>query len=402
MAISTSQVVTPNPAANELLKRDVADKIRNLTPSNAALMALVARGEMNNGELRKSQKGLITKRVAKAMRVEGFYYDPIDTTVTVVSASSLAVTLSAADYSKILLKSVWRNTRNNTIGVCDARDAANVIDFITVGGTTFSVQAGDTLEHLGNAYEEGSESPYIISKDDDNYYNLCQTFRFPVKIAAEASVNPQLAGGNFWERIKKNNLVYGMRLIENAMLWGERAASNNKTSLTQLGVSVSTMRGMWNWAGASFDAGGSFTPSKFRKDLALALDESLDINKPLIMFCGTNTRAIMLEWVNDKLMYSKESDLGSKYGIDAKKFVTAKNEIEVVVHDSFNRSGNDDKALIFSPEDWEYCYLEGMDLRPNKDIQDPSALAYEDEITGTLSMLPADGGFGTMKVTNIG
>ena len=402
MAISTSQVVTPNPSATELLKRDVADKIRNLTPANAALLALVAKGEMANGELRKSQKGMISKRMAKAMRVEGFYYDPISTTVTATAATDQALTFSADDYSKILLKSVWRNTRTGAIGIADARDAANVIDFITVGSTTFTANAADVLEHLGNAYEEGSESPYIISKTDDNFYNLCQTFRFPVKIAAEASVNPQLAGGNYWQRIKKNNMIYGMRLIENAMLWGERAASNNKTSLTQLGVDVSTMRGMWNWAGASFDAGGSLTPAKFQTDLALALDDSLDINKTLVMFCGTNTRAIMLQWLQDKLAYQTESDLKGKFGIDAKRFITAKNEIEVVVHDSFNRSGNTDKALIFAPEDWEYVYLEGMDLRPNTDIQSPSALAFEDEITGTLSIMPAEGGFGTMKVTNIG
>jgi hypothetical protein len=402
MAVSTSQIVTPNPALGDLLKRDVADKIRNHTPANAKLLALVAQGEMANGEFRKGGKGLITKRAAKAMRVEGFYHDPIAPTVTVVSVSSLALTFSADDYAIMPLRYVYRNTRNGTVGIVDARDASNVIDFITVGSTTFSAQAGDVLQCLGNAYEEGSENPSIMSKTDENFYNLCQTFRFAVKIAAEASVNPQLAGGDYFKRLKEYEMIRGYRLIENAMIWGERSASNNKTSLTQLGVDVSTMRGMWNWAGPTYDAGGSFTPSKFRTELALEIDDSVDANKTLIMFCGTQTRGTMLEWVNEKLCYSKESDLNKRFGIDAKRFITSKNEIEVVVHDSFNQAGNTDKALIFAPEDWEYIYLDGMDLRPNSNIQAPSALAFEDEITGTLSLLPADGGFNAMKVTNIG
>ena len=45
--------------------------------------------------------------------------------------------------------------------------------------------------------------------------------------------------------------------------------------------------------------------------------------------------------------------------------------------------------------------MDGQDLRPNNNIQANSRLGVQSEITGCLSLLPLDGGYSTLQVTNI-
>jgi hypothetical protein len=399
MTIETSARVTPNPSATELLQRDVSDKIRNLTPASAKLLTLVAQGKMEDGKMVKSAKGFISKRSTKSLRVEGFTYTPLPATRTVSSVNGLDLTMSSAE--TMTARQVWLNTNNNTTGIVDTV-SGSVVTFVTVGSTTFSASASDTLQYLGTAYEEGSSNPFVLGKTDDNYYNLCQTFRFAMEIANEAKPNPQLAGGNLHMRMRENNMIYALQSMESAIIWGNRSASGNKTTITTPSVSVATMQGLWNWAGATYDFAGNATPSKFRNNMAMAFDDSVSSDKDLIMLTSKQVNALMLEWPNDKLQVEQSNDsVLNKFGVKTTKYITAQNTIEVITHDSFNKGANTNKAIIFAPNDLQYVYLEGQDIRPNFDIQNPSSFTSKDEITGVISILPLDGGKGITKITNI-
>jgi hypothetical protein len=396
--ISTSNLSTEAYASTMLHERDVSDKVRNLSRGDMPLFQLVSQGKMQDGEMVKSNKGLITKRKTYEMRVEGYYHDPLPVTRTVATGNSATPVLASAD--GIRLKQIWKDTTTDAVGVVDAI-SGTTITFESIGGTSFAPATGATLEFLGNTFEEGSSDPYIIAKTDDNYYNDLFRFRFPVGISLESMKSKRVAGGDYYARQKRNNAIWAMQGLEAALMWSERAASGRTTTLTNIAKAVYTCRGMWNWAQTSFNAGGSMSPSKFRKDLMLALHDSISSSKKLSMFCSDDFHARASEWINEAAHINVQPGELEKWGVRSTKFVTTKNMIELVPHPSFSRPGNTNKGLITCLEDWEYVHLDGEDIRINENIQDNDEMAKKDELTGVISILPKDGGYSTMAVTNL-
>lgn len=395
--VYTSPQTTPAVATTGTLKRTVSDKIRNLFPGSSTMLALVVNGPTEGLEV-KQKTGLIGKKKTDTPKFESFTYSPLAITFTVTAANSATeYVVSAA--TGLRLKYTLVNPRNNTVCRVSAI-STNTLTITSIGGTTFSAVADDVLLCMAPAYEEGSSSPYIIQKDEDNLYNYVQIVRFPVAISASAKGNPHY-GGDIWTRIKQRNLIEGNRKVENTLLFSERAGSGDTTSDSTLGDAARTTRGLRNWKQGQFDASGLMTPEKFSKDLVVSgMHESVSSQDTLIMFCGKEIFGRMQGWVNeDRMVMQQDSEL-KKFGVKCYNFVTSGPEVKVIVHDAYDRGANAKKTIIFRPDDVFYCYKEGRDLAPKNGIQPNDADYYEDEILGEIGLGVLDGGYGITEVIN--
>ena len=225
--------------------------------------------------------------------------------------------------------------------------------------------------------------------------------RWPTAISRSADSSKHLAGGDFYKRMQKINMMTAYRALDRSLIWSERAASGNDTSMTTLGVSIRTGRGLWHYAQNAFDAKGNMTPAKMRKDLILSMDDSLEDNLPLICFTSRDNVAQSQEWIQDKLMYSNPKEgMLSKVGIKSTTFKTSGPDIQMVAHNAFEYGADKGKALLFVPDYVQYRFKKGFDLHPNENIHSNSLDGRIDEITGEFCLLPLFGGYRITKVTN--
>lgn len=394
---STTTVTSPSVSTTGTLQRTVADTIRRLFPSNT-IMALVQSG-LGNGDDYSKETGLIKKRGVSTVRYECFTYTPLAITVTCSDSSSPAVGgFDVASADGLTLGMCLMNTRNRT--VCKIVSISTLtIGAVTVGSTTFTLSNGDVLLLLAPAYHEASTSPYLLTKDDDNVYNLLQIVRFAVQISKSAKDSPHY-GGNYWKRMNEKNVVEGLRKCDNTLIWSERASSGDTTTDGTLG-NMRTTRGLNNWAGVSYDAGGALTYEGFMSDIVLAMNDTVGQDTNLICLTGKRVYAEMLKWVADKQMIMETGSI-DKFGVKTKKFVTAGPEIEVMLHDSMDRGQLNKLMLFFDPADLEYNYKNGRDLHPINENQAPENDYLQNEILGEIGLSCLDGGSKVTLVTNCG
>lgn len=385
------------PSASGLADRYVEDHIRYLARSATVIMALIADGKAELGEVVR-KKGMISKKPADQARVEGFTHSPVNYEKTVTAVDTLDI--SFASVADVNVRDVFKNTANDKVCIVDQISSLKC-SMISLG-TTFTASVGDVLIKLGNAYEYGSSDPTYVQQGDDNYYNVMQIFRFPVDIARSFRSTKQLAGGDYFKRMSKYNLIEGMQSVERSCIWGQKSNTTtvNVTALTTTGISVPHQEGLWNFAQNSFDFGNSMTPEKFQKDMVLSWDRSISYSRPLIALMSREGRARILDWQYDKLVYLKGGEL-EKFGIKSDTMITSGPDIHIVAHDAFDNGADTDKMLLFDTNQLQWSYKQGFDLHPNTNIQSPSKDGFTDEITGEGCIFPLCGGYNLVRCTNL-
>lgn len=395
---STSAYTTPAPTKEQIEKRDVGDGIRDLFVANCLLMALTTKGQITNGDLKES-KGLLAKRRVNNPRFGNYTYTPLATTAVVTSLSSTTLTIASAVTIPAYYTVV--NTKNGTTARIDSETSTTVKEITSFGSTAFSVTAGDVLLIMAPAYPQNSSSPSILYKSEDLIYNTCQQVRFPVAISDVAKNTPTHAVSDYWARLKKISALEGMIKTENTFLFGNRPSSGNTTSGgSALTGSFESTRGLMGWAANSLNAQGAMTPAKFRKDVPGAITKKvIKGSDKVIMFAGSDINSEMQEWTNDRTITAKDGTL-EKFGITSTVFKTSEFEVELVMHDAFNQGSYANQAVVFKPEALQYCYMNGKDLKLNKNIQSNSTLGVEDEIEGMIGLGCIDGGESILKITN--
>lgn len=402
MAVRTTALTTPTASATGTLLRDVADTIRHLWPGNA-IQALTSSGMAIPGEDVVREKGLIGKRRVETPKYEAFTYTPQAIAFTQATYSSATqFTVTSAD--GLTLKMVLYNTRTGGTARVEAI-SGTTITVTSIGDTSFGIATAapfDTFIALGPAYAENSSSPYILMKDPDNMYNLTQIFRFACAVSRTASKNPHF-GGNRWKLTKEENVAEGMRKVELAMILNQKPSSTNETTTGgTLGDSFRTFDGLVQWAGATPNAGGNMTMDWWMTDLAEGFDTSVGTRNKMVGLCGTHTYAKMLKWIMDKGEVALPGN-GSyeKYGVETKKFVTAKGTVEVMVHDAFDQTDLKKQMLIICPELIDYVVFQDDDFHPKLGIQNNDVDGKEDEIIGEVSICPRDAGKSITLISNI-
>ena len=373
--------------------------MRALFPQNAKILALISSGQVVDGKVTK-KAGLIGKKPTMTRRAESFSYYPKDRYKTVATGGTNSCTVSDASDLHTRMKVVKTNGNTKETAIIDAI-SGTTLTLVNPSGSDFVVAAGDTIAIAGNAYEENSSNPQYVMKDEDQVYNVTQICRFPVAISGTKNATKHKAGGDYWSRIKEQNVPEALMQWERSVMFGDYAASGNTTSMSNLGVEIGTHKGLWQFAQNTIDCSGGMTPKFFKGDMVTEMDPSISSGKHLIMFTSTKAYAEMLCWIDDKyVIQNPNSDL-AKFGVKSTRFVTALQEIEVMTHDAFNMPGNWDDALVFNPDMLQYRFMTGRDLKPKSNIQSPSTDGFIDEIIGEACLLPVDLGYSISKVTNM-
>lgn len=396
--VSTAAYKTPTPAAAQVQKRDVADTVRDLFPASSILTALVARGEVQNGKEKKSE-GMLSKREVKNVRFENYTYTPLAIEFTGSNLSSTTLTLTSTSGLTAYMTLV--NTANWTTCRIDSVTNTTTLEVTSFGSSAFVlVTTADKLLAMAPAYPEYSSDPAILSKDEDNIYNVCQQVRFPVAISDVAAKTPTYLASDYWSRMKEINFKEGKRKVESMLLFSNRSSTNNVTAGgAALTGSFGTTRGARPWAANTVSMGNVMTPAKFRKEIPLAFSaRTVNPNDKVICFAGSIINAQMQEWVNDRQIIAQDGTL-KKFGLKSRVFSTAEFDVELVMHDLFNYGALANQMLLFVPDNLEYVYFTGKDLKPNTDIQSPSTLGFEDEFEGLLGIGTKDAGNSIMTVT---
>ena len=421
MSYSKTAIVDGNPSTTQLQARSVHEDIKYLVPQDCWLTKLskVMNVDRKTGKVTQSG-GLIEARVRDSSRVESFSHEPEGETHTVVSASGLAITLPTDSGLQILPRMVFQNTANETVGIV-VDVTGDVITFVTLGATTFSAVATNVLLNISSMHEYGSSSPGTITKTDDHYWNIMGIYRHAIESTLSAKDTKQLAGGNIHERLKQYKLIHHVRAVERNWIWGVKPSSGNTTSVAGLetaAVSIPHPVGLWDQAQEEFSFGGQMTLSKIKKDLALAMHRSVDINSELLWLMSKQGRAEIMGLLDGNAMLIRDAggDKYKKWGITVDKLITVGAELMIGVHDAFNYGSNQSKGLVINPIDLAYYYKNGeapkgikggkaMGAGRNWNIientQSPGDDTMKDEIFNEGCMLATDGGYTMTQTTNM-
>ena len=392
---------TPASSTTQNIPRYVEDQVRDMFPESAKLLALVAKGQVSRGKYTE-QAGMIPKKSIDNPRFECYSYTPLAVSITTTGLSS--TTLTVSDSSNLTATMCLFNSANGTTARIDSITNSTTVEVTSFGTTAFAVTSGDTLIVLAPVREEGSISPLSIWKNEDNIYNMTSIMRFPVSISDTARRSPSYFG-DYWERMKKVNFIEAKRKAEYSMLFSNRPSSGNTTSggAAYTG-SFSSTRGLWQWAGSTFSAGGAMTADMFRREIpsyiAANTANIVGEQSPMVMFCGNEVAGRMMQWVNQVQRIDNAGGEETVFGLRAKSFMTSTYTVKVITHEVFNKGSLANQALLFNPEELFYAFLRNRDLQVRTNIQNPSADGYTDELYGEIGLGVRDGGQSIVRISN--
>lgn len=394
--VTKNFVTTPAVTATGTLKRTVSDWIRRLNPVISPVMALVKTADIDPMGDASYNKGLISQEATDTMKFEWFTLTPITVSFTATGGSSTYADM--ADTSTFIVRDVICNLNTKEVAIVNTLTSGTRITVTAVGGT-WSCAEGDTILLISNAQEEASSTAVSRTKEPSNNFNYCQIFRFPISIADTAKESPHY-GQPIWARYKQDNQYFTYRNLENMCLFTKKATSET-TSVTIDGTAYSmyTTRGLYDYAGVTFDCSGTMTFDRWNTDLFNALPRTLKPTSSIKMLCGKRIWSQLNNWVAQKLIYM-ESGEKDEFGVSAKRFMCGGYWIEPVMHDAFNEPGNINEALIFDTEDVIYRYKAGYDLHIKENIQLPSVMGTTQELRGAIGFQVKSGGANIIKLTN--
>lgn len=405
--ISSTMMSSGAPSVTQLEAREVGDEIRYLGYGRAPLVSLIENSIFQDGN-RKTGKGLISKRAVENVRYEMYSRSPRPYKFTVSSGteiSSSGVTLSSVVGLQPYF-TLFNPRTNTTCRVETINTGTGAIKGTSVGATTFSCEAGDVLLLGAPAMPEGSTEAPVLNGTDDNNFNILQISRWSVSISWVYEAIKMIAGGQRFPREKMYLVWEALADMERTLLFSDYTgsySSKNTTTGAQTNYTgeFMTTKGLLQLAANSYNAEGSLTPEKWRKNIPLALGDTINDNDELIAFVGNEQYARMQEWVADKLVYTDGSAGNLKqFGIKSENFVTSGPTIKLVKHQAFNVAGLSNKMIIWAPNNIGYVHQKGYDLKPNNGIQTNATHGKQDEIFAHYGLETKDAGQSILVVSN--
>lgn len=399
MSVHVTAYTTPSQSTTGTRKRSVADFIRRNFPGNV-IQALVSNGIASGKDVVR-KKGFIGKRAVEDSKFEVFIYSPQAISFTVASITSATQFILSASDGLTVKMGLWNTRTKTSCRIATRNSSTHELVVVSVGDTTFDVAADDVLIALGPAYAENSSSPYILMKDPDNTYNFTQIFRYTCAISNSAKSGAHY-GGDRWAALKEENGIEGMRKTELSLLFGNRPSSTNEsTSDSTLGDAFRTTRGVWNWGQTELNMGGSVTAEKWLADLPAMMHETMGTGLQAALLCGRLLYGQFCMLGNDVLRV-EQTDSGelSALGLRPKKLVTGNGDIDLYVHDAFDRGNMSKTALLMVPELLDFVHLKDRDFKIKENIQNNDVDGRQDEILGEVGICPRDGGYSIHRMLN--
>jgi hypothetical protein len=405
--ISSNMITSAAPSIAQNEQREVGDEIRYLGFGQAPLSVLI-KGQILDQKTGKMKEtgGLISKRPVKNIRYEMFSRSPRPYKFTVASGTEIesgGVVLTSVN--GLMPRMTLYNPRNKT-GCRIEIISTLTVTGASVGATTFSCVAGDTLVVGATAIKAGSTDAIIVNGTDDQNFNTLQFSRLGVSIDWVMEKIKAMAGGERFTREKMYLLWEYLGDWERTAFLSDMSASyasKNTTTGVQTGFTTEefpTTKGLINLAANGYDMQGVTTLEKLRRQLPQNMGDIVNDNSEYLCFLGNDYYARIQELMSANHVNMEPEGILAKFGIKSEVLITSGPKLKLVKHALFNVAGLDNTMLIVDPANIGYVHLEGFDVKPNNAIQTKATHGTQDELVSYAGIETLDAGKTITFVTN--
>lgn len=295
-----------------------------------------------------------------------------------VGPSTLTVS-SASDATYFRIGMLIRNWRTGEVAKITAKPTTTTFTITRNVGGSGAGPAGvnaDTWFFVGNANEEGGDTPEAISHDATSNENFTQIFREPIKVTRTAMKTNFRTGDQYAEKAR-DALKQHMIGIERAMLWGKKGSItgslHGEPERYTGGIISFLTTNVLDVSGGSYN--GVLTESEF--DAFLAEN---------VFAFGSSQKLALVGWqIADSLQKLAKNrwqitgtDMSESYGISATRYNTFAGELVVKTHPQFRQiPGAEKMMLILDTKDLMYRFIDDTQLL--KDRQSPGIDGVVDE-----------------------
>lgn len=229
----------------------------------------------------------------------------------------------------------------------------------------------DSFLIIGNANEEGADTPNVIAYDPSEVYNYLQIFRTPTSITNTAKVTHLRTGDPYQENLREALELHSMEM-EKAFLFGVRYATTGSLSKplrytagirTWITTNVDAFQFNTNYGGQTWLQGGEAWLDGFCEQIF-----RFGKNEKLV-FAGSGALLGLQQLVKASAQMTI-SGVVKSYGIAVTEWVTPFGTINVITHPLFSYESTYRHSMLFlEPAKLTYKYLTGRDTKLLKNRQ---------------------------------
>lgn len=202
------------------------------------------------------------------------------------------------------------------------------------GTTAATITANDTLQSVGNAFEEGGDRPSAVSQKGDERLNYVQIFKNAWAITGTAQSVDYVTGDQTAYN-REMCFAYHAEDIERAMIWGKKAIRtlNGKQLRTTNGI----LAQIEQYGGLVTTANSNSTPGQLTlKDLLNFLRRIFDVApkglpNERIGFCGSQLLELIQQMVIRDTTYMIDST-ETEFGIKVTTIKGINGSLKLVTH----------------------------------------------------------------------
>ena len=245
------------------------------------------------------------------------------------------------------------------------------------GGTTpAEIPHGASIQILGNAAEEGSQSQTALTTKETPQYNYVQIIKTPIQLT-EVEEASKLYGGPDRAYQQKKGMIQHKVDLERALLFGVKAESAGAG-----GHNVRTMGGAMSFISTNVqDAGGVFTEFEMESFLEQLFQYGSDERLAL---CSARALSVINSWAKDKIRINDSAS--KRYGLAISEYISPHGRLAVVKHRLLTGSVYGGYIVFIDPANVRYCYLDGLDTKLYENIQEADRAGFKDEIRTYASL----------------
>lgn len=343
------------------IQRDVFDEVLLLWPNAAPLTVLL--------------KLLKKKREVEHYKFELFEKDEFPRYAQTSGAETSGATeinVATGQGSRFRANDVVLNTRTREVFVVTSVTSDALTAVRGLGGVNEAMNAGDTLEIIGNSFKEGATKGTFKGIKEDNKYNYTQILRTGFG-TTDRMKHTLFYGGSDMALEKKWQGMEHSKSIERTLLFGRRDTRVDTTIQTfTAGVEAHIQTNVW-------DLNGNL-PSE--QAIVEALEYGMLHGKGGTDGMAQKTLLASPRWISliekmarDRIEYTTAS---KQVGLKIGRFETSHGTLNIVRHPLFIK-GHPDLAMLLDLNHIKYVNFKARDTKLKENIHDPSMDGEEHE-----------------------
>jgi hypothetical protein len=291
--------------------------------------------------------------------------------------TSGASTMTVTNYAYFVKNMLVRVNKAEIVRVTATPTTTSVSISRAVGETSAAAATnGDSLEIIGESYEEGAPAGDIVSTVKTNPYNYMDITRTQFGWTGRA-MNSEVYGQADAEYERYKKAIEHARVIEKKIIMSERSSSSSGGVDSK---AHTTMRGVLKWITTNVvDGGGEFTEAKMDSVCLKAFRYGSP--KKLLVACGTMINAIN-GFAKQRI---KTGSMDSRYGLALNEYINAFGNLDLQYHQELANDDIDDTTglggtgIILDIGKMNMHHMPNRYMVHNTDIQTPGYDTKQEE-----------------------